>query len=505
MLKGLGPTGVVVLLIAFPWLNPITLGPTPNVVLISLSGVCTMALLIVRTDKVDAKTGASMASFVCFGWLVAALISSLFGLLQYFGTASGIGPWVSSADPGQAFANLRQRNQFASLTNIGLVALLWWTNRLASTPGLHGLLFLSAAVLLAAGNAASSSRTGALQLLCTVLLFVIWSRGKDGLRHGPARAVLIYAVVAYVLAASSFPWLAGLGSDAGILARFSENTNACSSRLTLWSNVLHLIAQKPWFGWGWGELDYAHFVTLYSGPRFCDILDNAHNLPLHLAVELGIPVALGVCGTLAWLVVRARPWAETNSTRQLAWSVLALIGLHSMLEYPLWYGPFQIAVGLSVWLLWQTPAQSHQDMPLTNTVNWPVDRMVIAQAAMVLIAACAYVAWDYWRVSQIYLPISHRAPAYQTDTLQKIRGTRLFQDQVRFAELTSTTLTRDNAAHLFGLAQTVLHFSPEARVVQILVESAVMLGRDEDALYYLQRFKAAFPAAHARWASSLAK
>ena len=427
------------------------------------------------------------------------------GLLQYFGAASALEPWVSSAEPGQAFANLRQRNHFASLTNIGLVALLWWANRLANTRGLRGLLFLGAAVLLAAGNAASSSRTGALQLVLVVLLCLIWSRKGGGLLHGPTRAVLLCAVVAYVVATPGLPWLAGLGSDAGIVARLNENNNACPGRLTLWSNVLHLIAQKPWFGWGWGELDYAHFVTLYSGPRFCDILDNAHNLPLHLAVELGIPVALGVCGTLAWLVVRARPWAETNSTRQLAWSVLALIGLHSMLEYPLWYGPFQMAVGLSVWLLWQTPAQSHQDMPLNNRINWPVDPMVIAQAAMVLIAACAYVAWDYWRVSQIYLPISHRAPAYQTDTLQKIRGTRLFQDQVRFAELTSTTLTRDNAAHLFGLAQTVLHFSPEARVVQILVESAVMLGRDEDALFYLQRFKAAFPTAHARWASSLAK
>ncbi|MEY3124647.1 MAG: hypothetical protein RLZZ573_1167, partial [Pseudomonadota bacterium] len=456
---------------------------------------------------------------------LAAAISAVFGLLQHFGAASTLGPWVHSAEIGQAYANLRQRNQYATLINIGLAALVWRSHQGVGELGailarwslamrhkasdLQRVLCLGAAVLLAAGNAASSSRTGTLQLVCVVLLFVLWSRGGGRLRHGPARAVLICGVLAYILATSSLPWMAGLGSDAGILARFSENTNACSSRLTLWSNVLHLIAQKPWFGWGWGELDYAHFVTLYSGPRFCDILDNAHNLPLHLAVELGVPVALGVCGTVAWLVWRAAPWAETNSTRQLAWSVLALIGLHSMLEYPLWYGPFQMAVGLSVWLLWQTPAHSIQaTKPVATPSNWtirPVDRIGIGWVAMALIAFCAYAAWDYWRVSQIYLPTSHRAFAYQTDTLQKIRGTWLFQDQVRFAELTSTTLTPNNAAHLFGLAQSVLHFSPEARVVQILVESAVMLGRDEDALFYLQRFRAAFPEAHARWASPLAR
>src|SRR5205085_9473049 len=131
---------------------------------------------------------------------------------------------------------------------------------------------------------------------------------------------------------------------------------ACSSRLVLWSNVLHLIAQKPLAGWGWGELDRAHFETLYEGARFCDILDNAHNLPLHLAVELGVPAALLVCGLGLWWAWRQRPWQEADATRQLAWAVLALIALHSLLEYPLWYGPFQIAFGAALgWLL--APAQ----------------------------------------------------------------------------------------------------------------------------------------------------
>ncbi len=28
----------------------------------------------------------------------------------------------------------------------------------------------------------------------------------------------------------------------------------------------------------------------------------------------------------------------------MAWGVLAIILLHSLLEYPLWYGPFQMAL-----------------------------------------------------------------------------------------------------------------------------------------------------------------
>ncbi|MBP9062061.1 MAG: O-antigen ligase C-terminal domain-containing protein, partial [Rhodoferax sp.] len=259
----------------------------------------------------------------------------------------------------------------------------------------------------------------------------------------------------------------------------------------------HLIVQKPWLGWGWGNLDYAHFITLYPGARFCDILDNAHNLPLHLAVELGLPVAFLVCGTGLWLVWRTQPWREADPTRQLAWSVLAVILLHSLLEYPLWYGPFQMAFGLSVWMLWRVEASSSKN---TDAFR-PVAPILFAQAAIFLIAFIAYAAWDYHRISQIYLAQNRRAAAYQDNTLEKIQGSWLFKNQVRFAELTTTSLTPANAAHVNSLAKDVLHFSPEGRVIEKLVESAVMLGRDDEALYYLARYRAAFPDSHARWAA----
>jgi hypothetical protein len=38
-------------------------------------------------------------------------------------------------------------------------------------------------------------------------------------------------------------------------------------------------------------------------------------------------------------------------------------------------------------------------------------------------------------------------------------------------------------------------------VVEKLIESAVLLGRDEEARFYLARYKAAYPQEHARWAA----
>ncbi|MDO8699964.1 MAG: Wzy polymerase domain-containing protein [Rhodoferax sp.] len=459
----------------------------------------------------------SLWGAVSVAWMTAALLSAVFGMFQYFKATTIFGGWVSKSEFGEAYANLRQRNQFATLTNMGMAALLWWIiqarTSLASPAFVprsiswdwRPIMSVAAAALLAVGNAASSSRTGLLQLIMLLVLTWVWTRQGTGWRLPQVRRVLLAALVAYGLAALTLPTLAGLDvKSTGILARLHEGDSACTSRLTLWRNVLHLIAQRPWLGWGWGELDFAHFITLYPGARFCDILDNAHNLPLHLAVELGIPAALAICSLGLWLVWQTKPWGETDAGRQMAWTVLALILLHSMLEYPLWYGPFQMAAGLCIFLLWTSrPAHSASAAPTAASLekNKPLASVFIRSFAAVLIVFVGYAAWDYRRISQIYLAPEQRAPAYRDNTLEKMGDSWLFRDQVRFAQLTITPLTVDNAQQVNALAKHLLHFSPESRVIEKLIESAVMLGRDDEALFYLQRYRAAFPERHARWAA----
>ncbi len=483
-----------------PWLAPFTSGPSSAVVPWLISLAATGSLFGLNAWKFEHSFYSQqhvirVRSSTPQAWLLAGLLSSFIALIQYAGASAAFSPWINYTEAGDAFANLRQRNQFATLTNIALAALLWWAvqkRALAQQANAHGAALLMAAVL-ALGNAASSSRTGLLQLVMLIALVALWG----GWRQPVLRRLLLVFCVTYAAALWVLPWAIGLDPwSHGAWARLQAGDAVCSSRITLWRNVLHLISLRPWFGWGWGELDYAHFVTPYDGPRFCDILDNAHNLPLHLAVELGIPVAVAVCGLLTWLVLRARPWREGEPTRQLAWTVLALIGLHSLLEYPLWYGPFQMAVGLCVVLLWRRGDGA------VSVVSQRILQWGCAVLAVVLMVACAYAAWDYRRISQIYLPSESRAEAYRDDTLAKIRGSWLFRDQVKFAELTITPLTQQNAEHMHALAEEMLHFSPEPRVVEKLIESAALLHHDDEVKINLARFRAAFPEAHDRWAET---
>jgi len=433
-----------------------------------------------------AAVDEALLRWLVVGLLVAAIISAILGVLQYLGLAREMSPWVNQPLKGDAFANLRQRNQFASLTSLGLVALLGW---LAAQCKAHTLTrggWASALLLLnvlAAGVACSVSRTGAMQWVLVGTLMAIWGWRSDKQDVGFGKGLMWISMSAPLLVAVwsvLMPWLALQTTGewgASLILRVAgqaQDYAACGGRRVLWSNVLELIAQHPWLGWGWGETDYAHFMTTYSSQRFCDLLDNAHDFPLHLALELGVPFALAVMALMTAWVLRRTPWREQHAWRVMAWCVLVVLGLHSLLEYPLWYGPFQMTLGLAIGLLWTT-----------TPVNTAEQRLE-AQEGPVLVAAilfigCLYAAWDFNRVGQIYRQAASRDAAYRDNPLHHAKQSWLFKNQADFAELTTQTVTQDNATELYPQALRLMHYSPEARVVQRVIDSGKLLGHDDQA------------------------
>ena len=469
----------LVLLAALPWLWARTPGPSSNVVPLLVSWACVAAFAAVAVGRACNWRGVRRA--IVLAWLVAALTSSAIGLMQWFGVAHAL-PFVSPAEAGVAYGNLRQRNQFATLTSLGLLALLWMAGSRRWPPA---WLYLAAA-LLACANAVSSSRTGFVQLLLVAALAGGWAGPRRPRLLVAGCALVAYGLASQLLPAVFFAWHGGwpptaferMGLDLG-----------CSSRKVLWANVLHLISLRPWQGWGLGELAYAHYATLYAGPRFCEILDNAHNLPLHIAVELGVPVAAAACGALAWILLRARPWRARRPHHQLAWTAVLVIGVHSLLEYPLWYGPFQVALLASVVLL---------AVRRWNPVRL---RWAVRGAAVLVLAAAAFVQGEYQRVTQPYLPPEQRWPRMRVDPVGTAGRMVLFDEQLHFAELGVMQLSPANAARMHELALEMLHYSPEPPVIEKVIESALMLGRDDTALWHAQRYRAAFPEDYRRWLS----
>ncbi len=456
--------------LALAWiLNPYY-GPSPIIVQALIAGAVVLLWFLLRPALPQ-----SAAGLLAVSWLAAALFNAGVGLAQYAGLINESTLWFSASLGGEVYGNLRQRNQLATLLAIGLASAFYL---LTQVQGRARAGLAAGVALLSVVCALTSSRTGMLHwiVLCGVALLVpLW--GAPGWWRRWA-----------VLAAGSY------GITMALAPKMIERVaggESCVSRKVLWQNALHLSSERPWTGWGPGMLDYAHYATLYPGERFCLIVDNAHNLILHAAVELGWPFALLLLGALIALVVFGRPWRERAPYRLLGWAVGGLILLHSFVEYPLWYGPFQVALLLAAVLLWprRVPA-APGPMPRAWRAGWVLGAV-----------ALGYVAWDYHRISQIYLPLEERSAFYPVSGSVTAQGSVLFKGQVDFATFTTRPLTQANAARMADLGERVLHYSPEPQVVEKLINALLLLGEKERAAWHQARFQAAFPDEYAQWAS----
>jgi O-antigen polymerase len=71
----------------------------------------------------------------------------------------------------------------------------------------------------------------------------------------------------------------------------------------------------------------------------------------------------------------------------------------------------------------------------------------------------------------------------------------LFRNQADFADLTTCTITSENATDTYALALRVMHYSPEPRVVQKAIDSAKWLGLTDEVMKLTNRLEATQKAA----------
>ena len=279
-------------------------------------------------------------------------------------------------------------------------------------------------------------------------------------------------------------------------------------RMLIWSNAIDLIQQRPWFGWGWRETGYGHFMTLFDN-RHNELLENVHNLPLQLAVEFGLPLtALGIF-SIIWALSRSRPLkadADNSqrsgggpSSQHFAWVILLLIvGIHSMLEYPLWYAGFLFLTGVSVGYV--LPLQARDAEQAVFQV-WTLRTMKLGALLLIILSV---VAWQqYAKVLLIYkTPFTNNRDVQRasvTAAINNASGAWLFQEHLDFALLGWTTVTSENAIDVRRRSENLLHFSAEPRVIEPLLLSLWYL-QDIDALkLQTEHYCRAFPGPYERW------
>lgn len=475
------------LLVAAPWFWPILAGPLPAMLPDMFAWTCG-ALLIGLSPWIRKKFDLVLA----WGLIIAACGSSVLAFIQYFDYEDSFGIWIASTPPGHAVANVHQTNMLATLLACGLWALWYLVKVHKLVPALAALF----GAFVVTAMAATASRTGMVHLflLCGVAIYWSPSRRKVAVLSSIALGVT------YLLMAQLLPWLMdvlrGIQIDRDLIGRFSGDAG-CASRWVVWDNVFHLIRLMPWLGWGTGELMYAQYITPFEGLRYCQKMSNAHNLFLHIAVTMGLPFAAFCFALTAAALLKTRPWLCVSPTQQFGWGVLLVIAFHSMVEYPVWFGVFQILVAMVILLIVADGGRLQAERNGEQVIDKGQRHWTVVSFAILVLLSLVF--WDYLKVSQLYLPQQWRLAQYKEDTLNRTRDTILFKSHVLIAQVVTTPVTAANAEAVLAGGLEALRTAPDPRVIKQVIAAATMAGQNDLARLHSVRFEAAWPKDYAEW------
>ena len=468
-----------------------------------------------RADGADAQGFA-------FAWWVVGVASVVIAAVQYFAPALADGWLVAgNSTPGRAIGNVRQPNHLSSalLCAVAMTAWLWQARRLRAGWAAASIVAMIFALALTA------SRTGALSLVVLLAWALVDRRLPRGARWTLGLTPLVYFVFWAALAGYA-DWV---HSHFYAAERLHADSDISSSRFAIWHNALRLVAENPWTGVGWGNFNFAWTFSPFPD-RPVAFFDHTHNLPLQLAVEIGLPATAAVLAALGWALWRARgAWhaprgdadpASAAAAARAALAMLALLAVHSQLEYPLWYAYFLLpaAWALGLFLGSAAPrgaahaagpgasqdtrrdragaaepgpaatggaAAAHggaepvrRSLAAAMPASTPLSRLL----GIVMLLGAVYAYWDHRRVEVIFAPPDGAATL--DARIAEGQHSLLFGHHADYAAV--TTEPRDTSSASF---RRPLHQLVDVRLLAAYMEALHADGRAAEALYAAQRLR----------------
>jgi hypothetical protein len=399
-----------------------------------LGVVCAAAAVAWSGWSLDSRHSDYQTAFGAFaaGLLITGSLSAAIGCVQVFAPDLPDGDWVArSVMPGRAVGNVRQPNHLSSLLLWTLIILVALRERSSlRAPAVCALAILQLFALVLTG-----SRTGILGVGALALWGFLDRRLSRWTRWALLVSPLLFAAMWFGTAA----WSHATAHTFGAEGRFAFGSgDISSSRFAIWSNALSMIGNEPWTGVGFGEFNLAWTLSAFPDrPRA--FFDHTHNLPLQLIVELGVPLGslVFVLLLVAMAQARQRAWAcegDEGVAKRAAFMIVLMVGLHSMLEYPLWYAYFLLPTAFAWGFALAKPTVSVDRAAISGDATPSASRaLALAGLAMTIGATAAML--DYRSVVVIYDPPEDPAPLEE----RIVRGQRslLFGQHADYAAATA--------------------------------------------------------------------
>ena len=409
------------------------------------------------------------AERICLVLSIAHLAAALLSVAMQCVQMSGIdmAPFVMTIARQmqlRPFANVAQPNQLALLLCFG-IASVWWlyqAQRLRSNVAVFFVLVLSF------GLSLTQSRIA--WIILPLFALYCWPQRAGQRKVG--KALLLFLLLVYISLVLGLPLLANWAGFAG--GSVVERIGGRSERVVLmqqaWSmNMKHPLIGVGWFGFG---AEQVRTAANFSASTYAE---HAHNLILNFAAELGWPATLLICFVLGWWGWQTctNPSAENSRPIGLASLCFIAVGVHSMVEFPLWYAYVLLPLALT--------------MGMVHQLRWPSYGIAVPRIGLLLIAICGgllltVVTIDYQRVVAGFraLHAQQAGKSFEKEFLEPPSVT-LFSDYYAYFRLASISPREGMSIQEIKFIENMSHRFGYVHVLNKLAEVYALNGETEKA------------------------
>ncbi len=468
-------------------------------------------LLVMLGASLRSELGEAAVSRALQGWVAAAgLLAAASGFVQYYHLALPAGAAYMAVQPANwMFGTVNQPNNFADYLGCALisVAFLHARNALSLLPA------LSIALPVAAGMALSGSRGSWAYVAIAFALVPLLRLGGHSREAKRVLRLASFALAVFLLVqilnlyTGIFVGPEGRPNSSGDrLMRYLEIGGATGERpirVQLFLYAWLMFLSSPLLGIGFGE--YAWRALELSaglpggGPAGLD--RHSHNLFLQLLAETGV-VGLSCIAIplVSWFW--RMPWRSLTPERCWTIGVLAVIGLHSMVEFPLWHANF---LGMFA-LLFGAASPGGAAVAPTRLRRGLVLVVVVAGSLTARGVWSDYRAFERWYGGlEAKLARGESPGSSDLDGLMKLREGSLFGPY--FERIASEAIGPDeeDLGDKLALNTQVMRAYPMPSVVLRQVALLALSGRDADAARTLRAAIRVYPQWTLKWLPTLEK
>jgi len=457
------------------------------------------ALLIMLGQRLRVELGLpALATALAAFLLAGAELNTLAGILQHYRWNTFLNPFITSKTSSAVYGNTAQPNHYADYITLGLISLGLLYMRLNMRVWQVSLLAMPMLFVMVL----SGSRSSWLYLLFATGLAFVWQRHDQKLRpllHYSLLLVLGFGLMHFVV---QIPWLQGATGSVTTVERLFGADASGGIRLHLWREAAMIFAQFPLMGAGFGQFAYQHLqlAAELRNPNIIGLYNNAHNLVMQIAAEAGsagLAILLGTLGLWFWQsVVRG---AQFTLYHWWGYAILAVLGIHSLLEYPLWYAYF---IGVAAVML---------GMFDTTTYRLELRNIGRASVAMMLVLGALSLAQVFQGYKRLENALMLRGKAatersYVQRTREELLAAHEYTLLSSYAELFIANMMEPSADHLrekLDLNERALRFIPIAPVAYHQAWLLALSDRPAEARAELELAIWSYPADYARARSEL--